>query len=452
MKNMFTILLISLLSIVIKSDDKSGIKCPVIGIDLGTTYSCVGVFKNGQVEIIPNELGSRITPSVVSFTDEERHVGESAKNQAQIYPERTIYDVKRLIGRKFNDKEVQEDAKFLPYKIVNRDGKPVIQALVKGETKEMQVEEISAMVLTKMKNIAENYLGTTVTHAVVTVPAYFNDSQRQATKDAGAISGLNVLRIINEPTAAAMAYGLDKKDQEKTILVYDLGGGTFDVSILSIDDGVFEVISTHGDTHLGGEDFDQRVIKFYMKLIEKKYSTNIEKNKHAIQKLKKEVEKAKRVLSTNLEYTIDIPDLVDGIDFSETLTRAKFEELNADLFKGTLKPVERALEDAQKKKNEIDEIVLVGGSTRIPKIRQILKEFFNGKEPNAFINPDEAVAYGAAVQGAVLCGDSSLTTDIILLNVVSLTLGIETVGGVMTKIIPRNHKFPAKKSQVFTTY
>lgn len=452
MKNMFTILLISLLSIVIKSDDKSGIKCPVIGIDLGTTYSCVGVFKNGQVEIIPNELGSRITPSVVSFTDEERLVGESAKNQAQIYPERTIYDVKRLIGRKFNDKEVQEDAKFLPYKIVNRDGKPVIQALVKGETKEMQVEEISAMVLTKMKNIAENYLGTTVTHAVVTVPAYFNDSQRQATKDAGAISGLNVLRIINEPTAAAMAYGLDKKDQEKTILVYDLGGGTFDVSILSIDDGVFEVISTHGDTHLGGEDFDQRVIKFYMKLIEKKYSTNIEKNKHAIQKLKKEVEKAKRVLSTNLEYTIDIPDLVDGIDFSETLTRAKFEELNADLFKGTLKPVERALEDAQKKKNEIDEIVLVGGSTRIPKIRQILKEFFNGKEPNAFINPDEAVAYGAAVQGAVLCGDSSLTTDIILLNVVSLTLGIETVGGVMTKIIPRNHKFPAKKSQVFTTY
>lgn len=452
MKNMFTILLISLLSIVIKSDDKSGIKCPVIGIDLGTTYSCVGVFKNGQVEIIPNELGSRITPSVVSFTDEERLVGESAKNQAQIYPERTIYDVKRLIGRKFNDKEVQEDAKFLPYKIVNRDGKPVIQALVKGETKEMQVEEISAMVLTKMKNIAENYLGTTVTHAVVTVPAYFNDSQRQATKDAGAISGLNVLRIINEPTAAAMAYGLDKKDQEKTILVYDLGGGTFDVSILSIDDGVFEVISTHGDTHLGGEDFDQRVIKFYMKLIEKKYSTNIERNKHAIQKLKKEVEKAKRVLSTNLEYTIDIPDLVDGIDFSETLTRAKFEELNADLFKGTLKPVERALEDAQKKKNEIDEIVLVGGSTRIPKIRQILKEFFNGKEPNAFINPDEAVAYGAAVQGAVLCGDSSLTTDIILLNVVSLTLGIETVGGVMTKIIPRNHKFPAKKSQVFTTY
>ena len=452
MKNMFTILLISLLSIVIKSEDKSGIKCPVIGIDLGTTYSCVGVFKNGQVEIIPNELGSRITPSVVSFTDEERLVGESAKNQAQIYPERTIYDVKRLIGRKFNDKEVQEDAKFLPYKIVNRDGKPVIQALVKGETKEMQVEEISAMVLTKMKNIAKNYLGTTVTHAVVTVPAYFNDSQRQATKDAGAISGLNVLRIINEPTAAAMAYGLDKKDQEKTILVYDLGGGTFDVSILSIDDGVFEVISTHGDTHLGGEDFDQRVIKFYMKLIEKKYSTNIEKNKHAIQKLKKEVEKAKRVLSTNLEYTIDIPDLVDGIDFSETLTRAKFEELNADLFKGTLKPVERALEDAQKKKNEIDEIVLVGGSTRIPKIRQILKEFFNGKEPNAFINPDEAVAYGAAVQGAVLCGDSSLTTDIILLNVVSLTLGIETVGGVMTKIIPRNHKFPAKKSQVFTTY
>jgi heat shock protein 5 len=440
------------MSMLVSADNKSQIKCPVIGIDLGTTYSCVGVFKNGAVEIIPNELGSRITPSVVSFTDEGKMVGEAAKNQAQVHPERTIYDVKRLIGRKFNDKEVQEDAKFLPYKLVNRDGKPVIQTLVKGETKEMQAEEISAMVLTKMKNIAENYLGTTVTDAVVTVPAYFNDSQRQATKDAGMIAGLNVLRIINEPTAAAMAYGLDKKDQEKTILVYDLGGGTFDVSILSIDDGVFEVISTHGDTHLGGEDFDQRVIKFYMKLIEKKYNANIEKNKHAIQKLKKEVEKAKRVLSTNLEYTIDIPDLVDGVDFSETLTRAKFEDLNADLFKGTLKPVERALEDAQKKKNEIDEIVLVGGSTRIPKIRQILKEFFNGKEPNAFINPDEAVAYGAAVQGAILCGDSSLTTDVILLNVVSLTMGIETVGGVMTKIIPRNHKIPAKKSQVFTTY
>lgn len=318
---------------------KDSIQCPVIGIDLGTTYSCVGVYKNGAVEIIPNELGSRITPSIVAFTDEERLVGEAAKNLSNPNPESVVYDVKRLIGRKFSDKEVQEDAKFLPYIIDNKDGKPVIRAQVRGENKFFYPEEVSAMILTKMKNIAENYLGTTVTNAVVTVPAYFNDSQRQATKDAGTISGLNVLRIINEPTAAAMAYGLDKKEQEKTILVYDLGGGTFDVSILSIDEGVFEVIATHGDTHLGGEDFDQRVIKYYIKLIEKKYNTNIERNKSAIQKLKKEVEKAKRVLSTNLEYTIDIQDLVNGVDFSETLTRAKFEELNMDLFKKTLEPV-----------------------------------------------------------------------------------------------------------------
>lgn len=303
-----------------------------------------------------------------------------------------------------------------------------------------------------MKNIAENYLGQTIVNAVVTVPAYFNDSQRQATKDAGVISGLNVLRIINEPTAAAMAYGLDKKDQERTILVYDLGGGTFDVSILSIDDGVFEVISTSGDTHLGGEDFDQRVLEFYMKLIQRKHNVNIDNNKHAIQKLKKEVEKAKRVLSTNIEYTIEIPDLVSGLEFVETLTRAKFEELNADLFKKSLESVEKALADSQKSKSEIDEIVLVGGSTRIPKVRQILREYFNGKEPNATINPDEAVAYGAAVQGAVLCADPSLTQSVILINVVSLTLGIETVGGVMTKIMPRNSKIPNKKTQTFTTY
>lgn len=350
-------------------DDKNKIQCPVIGIDLGTTYSCVAVFKNGAVEIITNELGSRITPSVVAFTDEERLVGEGAKNQSQINPERTIYDVKRLIGRKFNDQTVQNDSKYLPYKIVNRDGKPVIQAPVKNEIKELQAEEVSAMILMKMKTIAENFLGQPVVNAVVTVPAYFNDSQRQATKDAGVIAGLNVLRIINEPTAAAMAYGLDKKDQEKTILVYDLGGGTFDVSILSIDDGVFEVISTAGDTHLGGEDFDQRVLDFYMKLIQRKHNVSINNNKHAIQKLKKEVEKAKRVLSTNIEYTIEIPDLVNGLEFNETLTRAKFEELNADLFKKTLESVEKSLSDASKSKSEIDEIVLVGGSTRIPKVR-----------------------------------------------------------------------------------
>lgn len=306
----------------------------------------MGVYKNGAVEIIHNELGSRITPSVVAFTDEERLVGEAAKNQPDANPESIVYDVKRLIGRKFNDKEVQEDAKFLPYIIENKDGKIAIRASIKNQHKYFHPEEISAMVLSKMKSIAENYLGTTVTNAVVTVPAYFNDSQRQATKDAGKIAGLNVLRIINEPTAAAMAYGLDKKEAEKTILVFDLGGGTFDVSVLSIDEGVFEVIATHGDTHLGGEDFDQRVVKHFMKVLEKKYNVNIEKNKRAIVKLKKEVEKAKRVLSTNLEYTIDIPDIVNGVDFSETLTRAKFEELNMDLFKKTLEPVQKALDDS----------------------------------------------------------------------------------------------------------
>ena len=451
MKSLLAI--VCLFALHVRSQDaKNTIQCPIIGIDLGTTYSCVAVFKNGGVVIIPNELGSRITPSVVAFTDEERLVGEGAKNQSQLNPERTVYDVKRLIGRKFNDTTVQSDSKYLPYKIVNRDGKPVVQAVVKGETRELQAEEISAMVLMKMKTIAENFLGQTVVNAIVTVPAYFNDAQRQATKDAGVIAGLNVLRIINEPTAAAMAYGLDKKDQEKTILVYDLGGGTFDVSILSIDDGVFEVISTAGDTHLGGEDFDQRVLEFFFKLIQRKHNVDISKNKSSVQKLKKEVEKAKRVLSTSYDYTIEIPDLISGVEFTETLTRAKFEELNAESFKRTLESVDKALSDAQKSKSEIDEIVLVGGSTRIPKIRQILREHFNGKEPNISINPDEAVAQGAAIQGAVLCQDPSLSQDIILLNIVSLTLGIETVGGVMTKIIPRNHKIPAKKSQVFTTY
>ncbi len=428
------------------------IGCPVIGIDLGTTYSCVGIFKNGGVEIIPNEQGSRITPSVVAFTDEERLVGEAAKNQGTLTPERTIYDVKRLIGRKFKDKTVQHDAKFLPFKIVSKDGKPYIQTLFKGEKKSFSPEEISAMILIKMKQVAEDYLGNEVNNAVVTVPAYFNDSQRQATKDAGLIAGLNVLRIVNEPTAAAMAYGLDKKDEESTIMVFDLGGGTFDVSILSIEEGVFEVISTSGDTHLGGEDFDQRVLDYYMKLIKKKYKKDISGNKRSIQKLKREVEKAKRALSSTHEYSIEIENLYDKLDFEETLTRAKFEELNADLFKKTLGPVEIALEDARKKKSEIDDVVLVGGSTRIPKIQEMIKEFFNGKEPNRYINPDEAVAYGAAVQGAILCGDETINQEIILLDVVSLTMGIETVGGVMTKIIPRNQKIPTKKSQVFTTY
>lgn len=445
-------LLLALSSINAAAKERASIECPVIGIDLGTTYSCVGVFKNGGVEIIPNELGSRITPSVVSFTEEERLVGEAAKNEGPINPERTIYDVKRLIGRKFEDKEVQHDAKYLPFKIVNKDGKPYIRAMFHGEDKSFAPEEISSIILQKMKTIAENYLGYEVKNAVVTVPAYFSDSQRQATKDAGAISGLNVLRIINEPTAAAMAYGLEDKGKESTILVYDLGGGTFDVSILSIEDKVFEVLSTSGDTHLGGEDFDQRVLEYFLKLVKKKYDSDISSNKRAIQKLKREVEKAKRALSSVHEYTIEIQSLVDGLDFEEVLTRAKFEELNMDLFKKTLKPVEIALSDAGKKKNEIDEVVLVGGSTRIPKVQELIKDFFNGKEPNRYINPDEAVAYGAAIQGAVLCGEETVNKSMIVLDVTSLTLGIETVGGVMTKIIGRGTKIPTKKSQTFTTY
>ncbi len=431
---------------------KDEIKCPVIGIDLGTTYSCVAVFKNGGVEIIPNEQGSRITPSVVSFTGEERLVGEGAKNNSTINPTGTIYDVKRLIGRQFNDKTVQNDAKYLPYKIVNKDGKPYISAEFKGEVKQYSPEEISSMILQKMKAVAENHLGQEVVNAVITVPAYFNDSQRQATKDAGRISNLNVQRIINEPTAAAMAYGLGKDSEEITILVFDLGGGTFDVSILSIDDGVFEVISTSGDTHLGGEDFDQRVLEYYMKTIKKKEGKDISQDKRAVQKLKREVERAKRALSSTHEYVIEIENLVQGYDFEETLSRAKFEELNSDLFKKTLGPVQKALSDAGKKSSEIDDIVLVGGSTRIPKIQQMLKDYFNGKEPNRFINPDEAVAHGAAIQGANLCKDPTLKQSVVLIDVVSLTLGIETVGGVMTKIIPRNHSIPAQKSQTFTTY
>lgn len=449
MKNISIFALILLTQLTLQNKE---VQCPVIGIDLGTTYSCVGIFKNGVVEIIPNEQGSRITPSVVGFNDEERLVGEAAKNQATIFPERTIYDVKRLIGRKYTDTTVQNDAQYLPYKIVNKDGKPYIQALVKGSTKEFSPEEISAMVLGKMKQIAENYLGTEVVNAVVTVPAYFNDSQRQATKDAGMIAGLNVLRIVNEPTAAAMAYGLDKDKEERSIMVFDLGGGTFDVSILTIEDGVFEVISTSGDTHLGGEDFDQRVLEYFIKLIKKKHQKDISGDKTSIQKLKKEVEKAKRALSSTHEYSIEIESLFEDLDFEETLTRAKFEELNADLFKKTFGPVTKALEDAKKKKTEIDDIVLVGGSTRIPKIQEMIKEYFNGKEPNRYINPDEAVAYGAAIQGAIICQDETINKDIILIDVVSLTLGIETVGGVMTKIIPRGQKIPTKKSQTFTTY
>jgi len=430
---------------------KPNIDGPVVGIDLGTTYSCVGIFKNGKVEIIPNELGNRITPSVVAFTDDERLVGEAAKNQAAINPKRTIYSIKRLIGRKYSDKEVQHDKKLLPYEIVSVDGKPYVQVEIKGQKKNFSPEEVSSFILTKMKQIAENYLGREVKHAVVTVPAYFNDSQRQSTKDAGVIAGLTVLRIINEPTAAAIAYGLDKRGEEKNILVYDLGGGTFDVSLLTINQGVFEVISTNGDTHLGGDDFDNRVLDYLMKLVKKRNDKDIGKSSNAMQKLKSETEKAKRFLSSTTQASIEIDDLVDGVDFKENLSRAKFEELNADLFKKTLEPCNKVLEDAGMKKTDISEVVLVGGSTRIPKVQALIKEYFNGKEPHKGINPDEAVAFGAAVQGGILGGEALGTNEVVLIDVTPLSLGIETIGGVMSKIIPRGSVIPTKKSEIYTT-
>ncbi|GBE87109.1 78 kDa glucose-regulated protein [Sparassis crispa] len=430
-------------------DDKKADYGTVIGIDLGTTYSCVGVQRAGRVEIIANDQGHRITPSWVSFTDDERLVGDSAKNAYHANPENTVFDAKRLIGRKFDDPEVKRDQKHWPFKVTNRGDKPAIEIQYRGDTREFTPEEISAMVLVKMKETAEAYLGKPVTHAVVTVPAYFNDAQRQATKDAGTIAGLQVLRIINEPTAAAIAYGLDKKGGESQIIVYDLGGGTFDVSLLSIDEGVFEVLATAGDTHLGGEDFDNRVIEYMTKQYKKKTNTDVSKNLRALGKLKREVEKAKRTLSSQQSTRLEIESFEDGNDFSETLTRAKFEELNMDLFRKTMKPVEQVLKDANLKKEDIDEIVLVGGSTRIPKVQQLLKEFF-GKEPSKGINPDEAVAYGAAVQGGILSGDESLG-DVVLVDVCPLTLGIETTGGVMTKLISRNTVIPTRKAQIFST-
>ncbi|KAL3466581.1 heat shock protein 70 family [Aspergillus heterothallicus] len=436
---------------------------PAVGIDLGTTYSCVGVFRDDRIDIIANDQGYRTTPSFVAFTDTERLIGEGAKNQVAMNPYNTVFDAKRLIGRRFADAEVQSDMKHWPFKVIDKGGKPVIQVEFKGEEKQFTPEEISSMVLTKMRETAEAFLGGTVNNAVVTVPAYFNDSQRQATKDAGLIAGLNVLRIINEPTAAAIAYGLDKKvEGERNVLIFDLGGGTFDVSLLTIEEGIFEVKATAGDTHLGGEDFDNRLVNHFVSVFNsnnrkkpegQKPKQDITTNARALRRLRTACERAKRALSSAAQTSIEIDSLHEGVDFYTSITRARFEELCQDLFRGTMEPVERVLRDAKIDKSSVHEVVLVGGSTRIPKIQRLVSDYFN-KEPNKSINPDEAVAYGAAVQAAILSGDTSSksTNEILLLDVAPLSVGIETAGGVMTALVKRNTTIPTKKSETFSTY
>ena len=427
---------------------------PCIGIDLGTTYSCVAIMKHGSVEIIANDQGNRTTPSYVAFTDTERLIGEAAKNQAAMNPTNTIFDAKRLIGRSADDPAVQSDQKTWPFRVRDADSKPLIEVEYMGAPKTFSAEEISSMVLGKLKSTAETYLGEPVRHAVVTVPAYFNDQQRQATKDAGAIAGLDVMRILNEPTAAALAYGIGKSTTDETnVLIFDLGGGTFDVSLLTLDDGVFEVKATAGDTHLGGEDFDQRIMDHFAQEFLRKHKKDLTESARAVRRLRTACERAKRTLSSSTRASVEIDSLFEGVDFTSTITRARFEDLCADYFRGTLSPVEKVLRDARMSKSEVHEVVLVGGSTRIPRIQALIREFFNGKEPCRSINPDEAVAHGAAVQAAILGGtETEATKDILLIDVAPLSLGIETAGEVMTRIIDRNSTVPCKKQQVFSTY